>query len=98
MSPERAARFAMCLGYSGARFVKLALQDLVDRTRTRPCLNAALDRADARNDSIFDLVVDATKAWIDGCAVGVDVTETDTVMALVAVKHIAERAFRTPVR
>jgi transcriptional regulator with XRE-family HTH domain len=31
VSPERAARFAACLGYSEARFVKLALQDLVDR-------------------------------------------------------------------
>jgi transcriptional regulator with XRE-family HTH domain len=31
VSPERAARFARALGYSEARFVKLALQDLVDR-------------------------------------------------------------------
>lgn len=31
VSPERAARFAKRLGYSETRFVKLALQDLVDR-------------------------------------------------------------------
>ena len=31
VSPERAARFAQELGYSEARLVKLALQDLVDR-------------------------------------------------------------------
>lgn len=31
VSPERAARFAELLGYSEARLVKLALQDLVDR-------------------------------------------------------------------
>jgi transcriptional regulator with XRE-family HTH domain len=31
VSPERAARFAEVLGYSEARLVKLALQDLVDR-------------------------------------------------------------------
>ena len=31
VSPERAARFAIVLGYSQARLVKLALQDLVDR-------------------------------------------------------------------
>ena len=31
VSPERAARFAKLLGYSETRFVKLALQDLVDR-------------------------------------------------------------------
>lgn len=31
VSPERAARFAKLLGYSQTRFVKLALQDLVDR-------------------------------------------------------------------
>jgi transcriptional regulator with XRE-family HTH domain len=31
VSPDRAARFAKILGYSQARFVKLALQDLVDR-------------------------------------------------------------------
>ena len=31
VSPERAARFAKELGYSEARLVKLALQDLVDR-------------------------------------------------------------------
>jgi antitoxin HigA-1 len=31
VSPERAARFAKILGYSELRFVKLALQDLVDR-------------------------------------------------------------------
>ena len=32
VSPERAARFARLLGYSQARMVKLALQDLVDRS------------------------------------------------------------------
>ena len=31
VSPERAARFAKVLGYSQARFVQLALQDLVNR-------------------------------------------------------------------
>ena len=31
VSPDRAARFAKILGYSQARLVKLALQDLVDR-------------------------------------------------------------------
>ncbi len=31
VSPDRAARFAKVLGYSHARLVKLALQDLVDR-------------------------------------------------------------------
>ena len=31
VSPERAATFATLLGYSQARFVKLALQDLLDR-------------------------------------------------------------------
>ena len=31
VSPERAARFAKALGYSQARFVQLALQDLVNR-------------------------------------------------------------------
>jgi transcriptional regulator with XRE-family HTH domain len=31
LSPDRAARFAKILGYSQARLVKLALQDLVDR-------------------------------------------------------------------
>jgi transcriptional regulator with XRE-family HTH domain len=31
VSPDRAARFARALGYSQARLVKLALQDLVDR-------------------------------------------------------------------
>jgi transcriptional regulator with XRE-family HTH domain len=31
VSPDRAARFAMILGYSEARLVKLALQDLLDR-------------------------------------------------------------------
>jgi antitoxin HigA-1 len=31
VSPDRAARFAKVLGYSQARLVKLALQDLVDR-------------------------------------------------------------------
>ena len=31
VSPDRAARFAKTLGYSQARFVKLALQDLVTR-------------------------------------------------------------------
>jgi transcriptional regulator with XRE-family HTH domain len=31
VSPDRAARFAKILGYSQARFVKLALQDLVNR-------------------------------------------------------------------
>ena len=32
VSPDRAARFAKILGYAEARFVKLALQDLVDRS------------------------------------------------------------------
>ena len=32
VSPDRAARFADILGYSQARFVKLALQDLLDRS------------------------------------------------------------------
>jgi len=31
VSPDRAARYAKILGYSEARLVKLALQDLVDR-------------------------------------------------------------------
>ena len=31
VSPERAARFAKALGYSRARLVQLALQDLVNR-------------------------------------------------------------------
>jgi transcriptional regulator with XRE-family HTH domain len=31
VSPERAAKFARALGYSEARLVKLALQDIVDR-------------------------------------------------------------------
>jgi transcriptional regulator with XRE-family HTH domain len=31
VSPDRAARFAEVLGYSQARLVKLALQDLVNR-------------------------------------------------------------------
>lgn len=31
VSPDRAARFAKALGYSQARLVRLALQDLVDR-------------------------------------------------------------------
>jgi hypothetical protein len=31
VSPERAARFAKVLGYSRARLVQLALQDLVNR-------------------------------------------------------------------
>ncbi len=31
ISPDRAARFAKVLGYSQARLVKLALQDLVNR-------------------------------------------------------------------
>ena len=31
VSPERAARFAKVLGYSEARLVQLALQDLVNR-------------------------------------------------------------------
>jgi transcriptional regulator with XRE-family HTH domain len=31
VSPDRAARFAKILGYSQARLVKLALQDLVNR-------------------------------------------------------------------
>lgn len=35
VSPERAARFAKLLGYSEARLVKLALQDLVDRSRLK---------------------------------------------------------------
>ncbi len=35
VSPERAARFARILGYSQARLVKLALQDLVDRSRLK---------------------------------------------------------------
>ena len=32
VSPERAAKFAKLLGYSPEAFVKLALQDLVDRS------------------------------------------------------------------
>lgn len=35
VSPERAARFADILGYSQARFVKLALQDLLDRSNLK---------------------------------------------------------------
>lgn len=35
VSPDRAARFARVLGYSEARLVKLALQDLVDRSRLK---------------------------------------------------------------
>ena len=35
VSPDRAARFAKTLGYSPERFVKLALQDLVDRSGLR---------------------------------------------------------------
>src|SRR5947207_12134875 len=35
VSPDRAARFAKILGYSQARLVKLALQDLVDRSRLK---------------------------------------------------------------
>lgn len=35
VSPDRAARFAKVLGYSQARLVKLALQDLVDRSRLK---------------------------------------------------------------
>jgi plasmid maintenance system antidote protein VapI len=31
VSPERAARFAELLGYSADQFVRLALQDVVDR-------------------------------------------------------------------
>jgi transcriptional regulator with XRE-family HTH domain len=35
VSPDRAARFAKVLGYSQARLVKLALQDLLDRSRLK---------------------------------------------------------------
>jgi transcriptional regulator with XRE-family HTH domain len=35
VSPDRAARFAKILGYSQARLVKLALQDLIDRSRLK---------------------------------------------------------------
>ena len=35
VSPDRAARFAKVLGYAQARMVKLALQDLVDRSRLK---------------------------------------------------------------
>ena len=35
VSPDRAARFAKVLGYSQARMVKLALQDLVNRSRLK---------------------------------------------------------------
>lgn len=35
VSPDRAARFAKVLGYSQARLVKLALQDLVDRSKLK---------------------------------------------------------------
>ncbi len=35
VSPDRAARFARVLGYSEARLVKLALQDLVDRSKLK---------------------------------------------------------------
>jgi transcriptional regulator with XRE-family HTH domain len=35
VSPDRAARFAKILGYSQARLVKLALQDMVDRSRLK---------------------------------------------------------------
>ena len=35
VSPDRAARFAEILGYSQARFVKLALQDLLDRSNLK---------------------------------------------------------------
>ena len=35
VSPERAARFAKVLGYSQARLVKLALQDLLDRSHLK---------------------------------------------------------------
>ncbi len=35
VSPERAARFASILGYSQARFVRLALQDLLDRSNLK---------------------------------------------------------------
>ena len=35
VSPDRAARFAKVLGYSQARLVKLALQDLIDRSRLK---------------------------------------------------------------
>ncbi len=35
VSPDRAARFAKILGYSQARLVRLALQDLVDRSRLK---------------------------------------------------------------
>lgn len=35
VGPDRAARFAKVLGYSQARLVKLALQDLVDRSKLK---------------------------------------------------------------
>ncbi len=35
VSPDRAARFAKVLGYAQARLVKLALQDLIDRSRLK---------------------------------------------------------------
>ena len=35
VSPDRAARFAKVLGYSEARLVKFALQDLVNRSRLK---------------------------------------------------------------
>ncbi len=35
VSPDRAARFAKVLGYSQARLVRLALQDLVDRSKLK---------------------------------------------------------------
>ena len=35
VSPDRAARFAKALGYSQARLVKLALQDLLDRSKLK---------------------------------------------------------------
>ena len=35
VSPDRAARFAKVLGYAQARMVKLALQDLVDRSHLK---------------------------------------------------------------
>jgi transcriptional regulator with XRE-family HTH domain len=39
VSPDRAARFAKVLGYSQARLVKLALQDLVDRGGLKLCVD-----------------------------------------------------------
>lgn len=39
VSPERAARFAVVLGYSSDQFVRLALQDAVDRAGLRYTVN-----------------------------------------------------------